>query len=139
MARQLYASQPVFKAELERCDQLLRPLLEQPLLSVLFAGEGSALAGLIDQTAYTQPALYAIEYALAAMWQSWGVRPSALLGHSIGEYVAATLAGVMSLEDAALLVAARGRLMGSLPRGGAMAAVFGGPEQVTAALASPAA
>ncbi|HLF24789.1 MAG TPA: beta-ketoacyl synthase N-terminal-like domain-containing protein, partial [Anaerolineae bacterium] len=133
MGRQLYETQPTFRATLDRCDELLRPHLEQPLLSILFPADGQASP--LDETAYTQPALFALEYALAELWRSWGVEPQAMLGHSIGEYVAACLAGVFSLEDALKLVAWRGRLMQALPRNGAMAVVFASAERAAAAIA----
>jgi acyl transferase domain-containing protein/acyl carrier protein len=132
MGRELYDSQPVFRQTIDRCDAILRSELDAPLLSVLY-GEASSR---IDETRYAQPALFAIEYALARMWESWGVTPAVLLGHSIGEYVAACVAGVFTLEDALRLVAARGRLMQALPAGGAMAAVWASAESVNGAMAS---
>lgn len=135
MGRALYQSQPVFRAALDRCVTVLADLLDRPLLDLLFAEPGSADASLLDQTTYTQPALVALEYALAELWRSWGVEPAMVLGHSVGEYAAAIIAGVLSLEDGLALVAARGRLMGQLPAGGAMAAIFTTPEQVEDALA----
>jgi len=137
MGRQLYESQPVFRAALEKCEALLRPHLEQPLLAVMF-GETSSKGGddLLDQTACTQPALFALEYALAELWQAWGIKPSAVLGHSVGEYVAACVAGMMSLEDGLKLIAARGRLMQALPPNGAMVAVFAEEARVAEAVAS---
>ena len=132
MGRELYETQPVFRAVLDRCASILGPLLETPLLDVLYAAE---FAGLLHETAYTQPALFAVEYALAKLWESWGIRPTAVLGHSVGEYVAACLAGVFSLEDGLELVAMRGRLMQALPAGGGMVAVFAEEERVRAALA----
>jgi acyl transferase domain-containing protein len=134
MGRELYAHSLVFRAVLEQCDALLRPHLEHSLLDVLF-GERAEMAGLLDETAYTQPALFALEYALATLWQSWGIRPAAVMGHSVGEYVAACVAGVFSLEDGLSLIAQRGRLMQALPQNGSMAAIFAGEETVRTYLA----
>ena len=133
MGRQLYQTQPTFRGALEQCNEILRGELDRPLLSVLYPNEGKTSP--LDETAYTQPALFALEWSLSELWRSWGVEPSAVMGHSIGEYVAACVAGVFSLEDGLKLVAARGRLMQSLPAGGAMAAVSAGEERVAAAIA----
>jgi acyl transferase domain-containing protein/acyl-CoA synthetase (AMP-forming)/AMP-acid ligase II/acyl carrier protein len=119
MGRDLYQTEPVFRATLDECSTLLREHLPCHLPSALW-GE---VSGELDQTSYTQPALFSIEFALVRLWQSWGVEPQALLGHSIGEYVAACVAGVFELSDALALVAARGRLMQALPAGGGMLAV----------------
>ncbi len=133
MGRDLFETQPTFRRTLERCDEILRPRLERPLLSVLYPKPGEPTP--LDETAYTQPALFALEYSLAELWRSWGVEPSVVLGHSVGEYVAACVAGVFSLEDGLGLIAERGLLMQGLPRGGEMAAVFAGEERVAAAVA----
>ncbi|HEY0512849.1 MAG TPA: amino acid adenylation domain-containing protein [Thermoanaerobaculia bacterium] len=124
MGRGLYDGEPTFRGEVDRCCDLLRPHLGLDLREVLFPPpEGEAAAAeRLRQTALAQPALFVVEYALATLWMQWGVRPQAMLGHSIGEYVAACLAGVFSLRDALALVAARGRLMQRLP-GGSMLAV----------------
>jgi acyl transferase domain-containing protein len=119
MGRELYETQPVFRRALEQCGALLRGSLDRPLLDLLCPESGPW----IDETKYTQPALFAIEYALAQLWQSWGVVHDAVLGHSVGEYVAACIAGVFDLADALKLIAARGRLMQALPHDGAMFAV----------------
>src|SRR5207249_11099656 len=86
MARDLYETAPVLRRRLEECDELLRPHLDSALLSVLYPTR-DADRGLIDLTVYAQPALFAVEYALAELWRSWGVEPALLLGHSVGEYV----------------------------------------------------
>jgi acyl transferase domain-containing protein len=125
MARGLYAAEPVFRRELDLCCEILRPHLGRDLRELLFpaiGGEQSEVEQALERTELAQPALFAVEYALARLWMAWGVRPQAMLGHSLGEYVAACLAGVFSLADGLALVAARGRLMGGLP-GGAMLAV----------------
>jgi acyl transferase domain-containing protein len=136
MGRQLYDTQPVFREALEECEVLLRPELELPLLRVLYPGPGESTP--IDETAYGQPTMFAFEYALARLWDSWGIRPAAVLGHSLGEYAAACIAGLLPLPDAIRLVAQRARLMQSLPPGGAMAAVFAREDQVVHILASEA-
>ena len=137
MGRVLFETQPVFRRELERCAEILKPLLEKPLLEVLFAGadESKSSRQVLDETQYTQPALFALEYSLAALWRSWGIEPIAVLGHSVGEYVAACVAGVFSLEDGLRLIAERGRLMATLPAGGTMAAVFADETRVSQAIA----
>ena len=124
MGRGLYECESVFRAEIDRCAGLLAADLPADLRQVLYpaAGDLARATRSIDQTAWSQPVLFALEYALARLWQSWGIRPRAMLGHSLGEYVAACLAGVFSLEDALKLIAARARLMQDLPQG-AMAAV----------------
>ncbi|MCC5600905.1 type I polyketide synthase [Nostoc favosum] len=133
MAQQLYQTQPIFRQALERCEEILSSYLEIPLLKVLYpaTGENSPL----DSTAYTQPALFAIEYALAELWKSWGVTPDIVMGHSVGEYVAATVAGVFSLEDGLKLIAQRGRLMQTLPSDGEMVAILADEERVATAIA----
>jgi acyl transferase domain-containing protein len=132
MGRQLYETQPTFRSVMDRCDALLRPYLEVPLLDVLY---GTTEHGaLLHETEYTQPALFALEFALAAVWQSWGITPAVVMGHSLGEYVAACVAGVFGLEDSLRLVAMRARLMQALPHHGAMATVCASEAQVTAAM-----
>ncbi len=134
MGRRLYETQPTFRKTLDRCDTLLQPHMERSLLSVLYPESGDC--SLIDETVYTQPLLFALEYALSELWRSWGILPSVVMGHSIGEYVAACVAGVFSLESGLKLVADRGRLMQELPGNGAMAAVFAEEERVVAAIRS---
>ncbi len=132
MGRALYEAQPVFRAALDECDDLLRQHLDEPLLSVLFSEDE---ASPLHETAYTQPALFALEYTVAKLWQSWGVQPDLVLGHSVGEYVAATIAGVFDLEDGLALIAHRARLMQQLPRNGLMAVIFAGPQEVNRTIA----
>jgi amino acid adenylation domain-containing protein len=124
MAAGVYRSRPELRRQVGDCAEILRPCLGFDLREVLYPGpEGAGRAAeRLAETALTQPALFTIEYALARLWMSWGVEPEAMLGHSIGEYVAACLAGVMSLEEALPLVAARGQLIQALP-GGAMLTV----------------
>ncbi len=128
MARELYFTQPIFRTTLEECDAILSLYSDKSLLNILYPQLGETSP--IDETVYTQPALFAIEYALAQLWKSWGIEPSVVMGHSVGEYVAATVAGVFSLEDGLKLIANRGRLMQALPSGGEMVAVLASESQV---------
>ncbi|MEU3459403.1 type I polyketide synthase [Streptomyces sp. NPDC006733] len=135
MSRELIATFPVFAAAWREVCDALDPLLEHRVDDVVAAEPGTPAAGLLDETAMTQPALFAFEVAAYRLLTSLGVAPAVLVGHSIGELAAAHVAGVFSLADAARLVAARGRLMGALPGGGAMVAVQAGEQEVRAALA----
>ena len=125
MGRDLYDSAPVFRAAMDACDAAARPHLahlDRGLLDVIFTPAGSGSP--INETVWAQPVNFAIEVSLAALWRSWGIEPVALLGHSLGEYAAACVSGLLSLEDGIKLVIARGRLTHELPADGAMAAVF---------------
>ena len=147
MGRDLYMTQPVFRAALDRCAEILREY-DVSLLELIYPdliepesdpSEPPTLDSTVDgittedrlhQTIHTQPALFAIEYGLANLWMSWGLQPDLMVGHSIGEYVAACLAGVFDLEDALKLIASRGRLMQALPSGGTMVSVMASANQV---------
>jgi malonyl CoA-acyl carrier protein transacylase/NAD(P)-dependent dehydrogenase (short-subunit alcohol dehydrogenase family)/acyl carrier protein/SAM-dependent methyltransferase len=131
MGRELYETEPTFQKEIDRCCQLLQSYLNLDLLSIVYPKqtEETAATEQLKQTSIAQPAIFVIEYALAQLWMSWGIKPQAAIGHSIGEYVAATLAGVFSLEDALKLVAIRGQLMQQLPQG-AMLAVSLSEEEI---------
>ncbi|MGD1702713.1 SDR family NAD(P)-dependent oxidoreductase [Dapis sp. BLCC M229] len=128
MGKQLYQTQPVFREVLDRCDAILSSQIECSLLDVLYTEAQDS--SLLNQTAYTQPALFAIEYALCKLWESWGIKPNVVMGHSVGEYVAACVAGVFSLEEGLKLIAARGRLMQQLPAGGEMVSVMASHSKV---------
>jgi acyl transferase domain-containing protein/NADPH:quinone reductase-like Zn-dependent oxidoreductase/thioesterase domain-containing protein/acyl carrier protein len=134
MGQGLYESQPVFRQAMERCDEVLRQCWGgESLIDILYPAAEAGSPGSdekLHQTMFTQPALFALEYAIAELWASWGVRPDIVLGHSVGEYAAACIAGVMSLEDGLRLIAERARLMQSVHRHGKMAVVFAPRERV---------
>jgi acyl transferase domain-containing protein/SAM-dependent methyltransferase len=132
MGRSLYETSPVFRQALDECAEGLAPYLEGGLLDALWRPEQTSP---INRTAYAQPALFAIEYAFATLWRSWGIEPVAVLGHSLGEYAAACVAGLLPLRDALRLVAARGRLTEAHAEDGAMAAVFASKDYVDAVIA----
>ncbi|ACL75340.1 type I polyketide synthase [Ruminiclostridium cellulolyticum] len=130
MAAELYTSEPIFKEQVDKCLNILKPYLGLDLKDILYPdGNTTEATEKLKQTFITQPALFVIEYAMAKLWMEWGVKPKAMIGHSIGEYVAACIAEVLTLEDALKLVAARGRLMQSLPAG-AMLSVSMSEEEV---------
>ncbi|MDT5019150.1 MAG: hypothetical protein QOD39_5310, partial [Mycobacterium sp.] len=129
MASELFDSEPVFAETVKQCAQAVEGVLPHPLLEVVFDAERDS-GETLRHTAFAQPALYAIEMGLARLWQSWGVEPDVVLGHSVGQYAAACVAGVFDLEDGARLVAERGRLFGALPEGGRMVAVFTEADRV---------
>ncbi|MGC9379163.1 SDR family NAD(P)-dependent oxidoreductase [Streptomyces sp. MH13] len=135
MGKQLHQRFPAYAEAFDEACAAFDPHLERPLASVVLAEHATPEAAALHRTAFTQPALFATEYALSELLRSWGVRPDIVLGHSVGELVAAHVAGVLSLADAAELVAARGRLMQSLPSGGAMVAVRAGLADVEPLLA----
>lgn len=131
MGRELFRTQPVFAAALERCAALFDRSSDVGLLDLMWQ---PAYGPLLNRTRFAQPVLFSFAYSLAALWQSWGVYPDVVLGHSVGEFAAACVAGVMSLEDALALVVRRGELMDALPEGGGMLAVFADEAHVRAHL-----
>ena len=131
MGKDLYQHDPVFTKAVDECARLLERVMNEDIRKVIYPAMADQDADVkIDNTYYTQPALFVIEYAMAKLWMSWGILPSAFVGHSIGEFVAAHLAGVLSLEDALNLIATRGRLMSELPRG-SMLGIRSGHDQIT--------
>ena len=133
MGLQLYKTQPTFRQTLDHCDEILRAYLEKPLLDILYP-DNDASSTVLDETAYTQPALFAVEYALAKLWQSWGIEPDVVMGHSVGEYVAACIAGAFSLEEGLKLIVERGRLMQALPPDGEMVALLVTEAEINTAI-----
>ncbi|ACY13745.1 6-deoxyerythronolide-B synthase [Haliangium ochraceum DSM 14365] len=135
MGRALYEAQPVFRRALDECAELANPHLERPLLEVMFASpDDASSAEALTQTNYAQPALFAYEHAMSALWRSFGIEPAAVIGHSVGEIAAACAAGVFSLADGMRLICERGRLMHAAPGAGGMALVRASADEVEALL-----
>jgi len=134
MAKDLFDTEPVFRQAMLEFDETFRAVSGTSLLDVIYPESESERS--IDDTLYTQPALFAVECALARLWASWGVEPDAVLGHSVGEFAAAAVAGLIDPHDGLRLVSARARLMQALPRNGSMLVVFADRTRVEAALAS---
>ena len=137
MGERLYTISPVYRAVIDECETILGADAQgRTLKTVLFGAphesppEGSA----IHETGWTQPALFAVEYAVTQLWRSWGIEPAAVIGHSVGEYIAACVAGVFPLADGLRLIAERGRLMQALPPGGSMAALYAPADEVARAV-----
>nr|VFK48316.1 MAG: Acyl transferase domain-containing protein [Candidatus Kentron sp. TC] len=129
MGQQLYETQPIFRRTLERCDKILRPYLDTPLIELLYAGPPNPNLHLLKEMGYLQPTLFSLQYSLAKLWKSWGITPDVVMGHSAGEYAAACVAGVFSLEDGLKFIANRGRLMQTRCERGAMLALSVGEEK----------
>ncbi len=140
MGETLYAEAPVFRGVVDRCDEILRPILGRRLGEILFPrGAQEHDGGVPNQQpleAFAQPAIFVLEHALATLWKSWGIEADVVLGHSVGEFAAACTAGVLDLEDGLKLIAERMRLMNALPRIGAMAAIFSPEDRIRAAIRS---
>lgn len=132
MSQQLFETQPTYRAALTECAEILKEYIDISLFDIIFPNDDSKA---LDQMKYGQPALFAVEYALAKLWLSWGIKPTTVLGHSVGEYVAATIAGVFDLADGLKMVCARGRLMDSLPIAGEMAVIFANEATVNEVIA----
>ena len=130
MGRELYETEPVFRAAMDDCARLLRDRLEYSLIDVIY-GADARFDALLDQTQYTQPALFAVEWSLAQLWKSWGIEPSAVVGHSVGEYAALAVAGLWSLEDGIRIISERGRLMQRLGGGWGMTSLQCGLSTAT--------
>jgi acyl transferase domain-containing protein len=130
MGEKLYETEPIFREILNRCDEAFRGHRDRSLREIIFAEASSDGNDLINQTEFSQPCLYAIECGIAALFATWGIKPASVLGHSIGEFAAAWMAGVFELEEGLLLVAERGRLMQELPRVGGMVNVFASQEAI---------
>jgi amino acid adenylation domain-containing protein len=130
MGAELYQSVPEFRADIDTCVEILAPLLQIDLRTLLYHAAGVSQSRVFDltETRLAQPALFVTEYAMARLWMRWGVHPQAMIGHSVGEFVAACLAGVFSLEDALAIVATRGRMMQNLPPGGMLSVRLGADE-----------
>jgi len=127
MCKELYETNQIFKKEVDYCNKILEQHLGRSIVEIMYGDDQES----INQTQFTQPALFVVEYALYKLWQHWGIKPTAVAGHSVGEYVALTVAGILKLEDALALIAARGKYIQSLPEGiGGMAAVLAGEDVV---------
>jgi acyl transferase domain-containing protein/NAD(P)-dependent dehydrogenase (short-subunit alcohol dehydrogenase family)/acyl carrier protein/ubiquinone/menaquinone biosynthesis C-methylase UbiE len=125
MGNQLYEKEPVFKQNLDKCNEILKEYIDVDIIEIIQRENN-----LLDQTAYTQPALFVIEYSLSKTWDHYGIKPEIILGHSIGEYVAACIAGIFTLEDGLKLISHRGRLMQMLPKVGKMVALETTAEKI---------
>src|ERR1035438_167928 len=118
MGRELYETESAFRDALNLCSEKLQPVLGMSLIELLYpAIETPDASARLNETKYAQPAIFAVEYALAQLWLSWGIKPDAMVGHSVGEFVAVCLSGGISLDDALRVVAERGRLMQTMPSG----------------------
>ena len=131
MAKGLFHSQPLFQANILACNAILQPTMGFSLMELMWGSK----TDLLSNTQYTQPALFCVEYALTQLWKSWGIRPTYVLGHSVGSYAAAVCAGIFSFEDGLKLIEARGRLMAELTRPGKMLAILAGVNKVNKLIA----